>query len=125
MLDEVDWTLDQIAFTCEFSSVELRERRRGEPTEVMARLIRLFRRGDSLQAKWLIQLIQKDLRPAVVSEITILRWFYVWLPASLALYDSLYLALQLFNDPGHRNDLSHLPETGVDARTIGPFFAGT
>jgi DNA ligase-4 len=116
-IDEVDYTLDQIASTCAFSSPEIRQRRKGEPTEATAALTRIFRRADSLQTKWLIRLIQEDLRPAAVPEITVLRCFHILLPACLAVRNSLHPALQLLNDSGCTHTPSYPSENAEYALT--------
>ena len=114
-IEEVDHTLDQLASTCAFSSPETRQRRKGEPTEIVAGLTSLFRRADSQQAKWLIRLIQKDIRPAVVPETTLLQCFHPQLSTCLAVRSSLLHALQFLNAPANMQIPSHPSATSQHA----------
>ena len=69
---DVDHALDRLAALYPFSSRKLRasmENFHGKPID---ELIRIFRRLRSVEAKWLIRLILKDLRPAEISESHVL-----------------------------------------------------
>ena len=112
MIDDVDEALDQIAAVCPFSSPEIRQGRNDEPSEATSGLTRLFCRADSLQAKWLVRLVQKDLRPAIVPEIATLKCFHVSLPECLAVRSSLRHALQVLDDPSCVQLLSQSVENG-------------
>ena len=97
-IEEIDHTLDCVASICEFSSPNIRSRflyRQGEAT---TELTRLFRKIDSIQTKWLVRLILKDLQPAIIPEMTVLRTFHVRLPVCLAVRSSLADALLLLED---------------------------
>ena len=111
-IDDVDEALDQIAAVCPFSSPKIRQGRNDEPSEAISGLTRLFCRADSLQAKWLVRLVQKDLRPAIVPETATLKCFHVSLPDCLAVRSSLRHALQLLDDPDCVQLLSQSVENG-------------
>ena len=94
-VEEIEHVLNHVASACEFSSPLIRAQRLNTEIDSTAELKRLFQRVDSVQAKWLIRLVLKDLRPAVIPEMIVLRQFHFLLPDCLVARNSLAHALRL------------------------------
>ena len=97
-VEEVERSLNHVASACDFSSSPLRGQLVNRHGDATAELKRVFQRVDSIQAKWLIRLILKDLRPASIPEMTVVREFHSLLPDCLMARNSLAHALQLLED---------------------------
>ena len=94
---DVDHTLDRLTAKYPFSSRKLRASIgsiSGEPSD---ELISIFRRLHSVEAKWLIRLLLKDLRPVEIPESLALREVHFLMPDLLKIRTSLSDAVELLN----------------------------
>lgn len=94
-VEEIELTLNCVASACEYSSPIIRNQILDREVEGTTELTRLFRRMDGIQAKWLVRLILKDIRPAIVPERAVLWKFHFLLPYCLMVRHSLAHALRL------------------------------
>jgi DNA ligase-4 len=94
---DVDHTLDRLVIMCPFSSRKLRASVGDVHGEPLDELMSIFRRLHSVEAKWLIRLLLKDLRPAEISTLLALRQFHFLMPDLLKIRTSLIDALELLN----------------------------
>ena len=92
---DVDRTLDRVAAMCPFSAPKLRAmvgELNGDPID---ELVQIFRRLHSVEAKWFIRLILKDLRPTELLPTVILSQFHFLMPDLLQIRATLADALEL------------------------------
>lgn len=94
---DLDHALDRLAVICPFSSRKLRTSMGNVHGEPIDELMRIFRRLRGVEAKWLIRLVLKDLRPAEISESLVMRQFHFLMPDLLKIHSSLTDALELLN----------------------------
>ena len=90
---DVDYALNRLVVIYPFSSRKLRTLMGNVPGNPIDKLIRIFRRLYSVEAKWLIRLVLKDLRPTEIPEPLALRRFHFLMPDLLKIYGSLTDAL--------------------------------
>lgn len=93
-ITELDYNLDQVAALCDFSDVELRKRSSQlDRSSVSSQLTSMFQRMSSLEVKWMVRLLLKDLTPAIVPEELIVELVHPSLPSVLSVLDSFPEAL--------------------------------
>jgi DNA ligase 4 len=95
MIQNIDDTLDRVAASCAFSRPENRGAARPGSIDSRTSLVRAFRRLCSVEAKWLVRLLLKDLRLAVMPVQLTLRLFHFLLPDLLQARNTLSGALAL------------------------------
>lgn len=95
MVQDINDTLDLVAASCAFSSPDHRSAAGPGSIESRTSLVRAFRRLRSVEAKWLVRLLLKDLRPAMIPALLTLRSFYFMLPDLLRVRNTLSHALAL------------------------------
>lgn len=94
---DMDHTLDHLAIMCPFSSRKLRASVGGVHGDPLDELLSIFRRLHSVETKWLIRLLLKDLRPAEISALLALRQFHFMVPDLLKIRTSLVDALEFLS----------------------------
>ena len=94
MIQDINDTLDRVAASCEFSSPDYRGAAQPGSIDSRTNLIRAFRRMCSVEAKWLVRLLLKDLRPAVMPVPLTLRLFHFMLPDLLRTRNTLSEVLE-------------------------------
>jgi len=93
-ITELDHTLDQVAAWCDFSDVELRKRYpRLDRASLSSQLTLMFQRMSSLEVKWDMRLLLKDLKPAIVPQELMVKLVHPSLPSVLSVLDSFPEAL--------------------------------
>jgi DNA ligase-4 len=95
MIQNINNTLDRVAALCAFSLPDHRGAAQPESRDFRTSLVRAFRRLCSVEAKWLVRLLLKDLRPAMILVPLILRLFHFLLPDFLRVRNTLLDALAL------------------------------
>lgn len=95
MIQDINNTLNRVAALCVFSSPSYRGAARPGSIDSPTSLVRAFRRLRSVEAKWLVRLLLKDLRPAIILVPLTLRLFYFLLPDLLRARNTLLDALTL------------------------------
>jgi DNA ligase-4 len=116
-LEELDKTLDRIAATSSFSSIELRERIQAnysEPIKTQDVLARVFRRLHSSEAKWMIRMIMKTYSPVQVPETLAMRKFHFLLPDALGFQSSFEAAVRILPGASIRRTPAQ-PTIGLEA----------
>jgi DNA ligase 4 len=97
MIQDINDTLDRVAASCAFSSPDHRGAARPGSIDSRTSLVRAFRRLYSVEAKWLVRLLLKDLRPAVMPVPLTLRLFHFLLPDLLRARNTLLDTLALLH----------------------------
>ena len=109
-LEEIDALFDRIAATYGGSSPELQTRIL-DPIAADEALLPLFRRLQSIEAKWLIRMFLKRYTPIELPERLIMRQFHSLLPDILCLQSCFAAAIRCLDDPA----FSHIPPRPLDA----------
>jgi DNA ligase 4 len=94
-IQDINDTLDRVAASCTFSSPAHRGAAPPGSIDSRTSLVRAFRRMCSVEVKWLVRLLLKDLRPAVMPVPLTLLLFHFMLPDVLRVRDTLSDALAL------------------------------
>jgi DNA ligase-4 len=94
-IQDINDTLDRVAASCAFSSPSHRGAARPGSIDSRTSLVLAFRRMCSVEAKWLVRLLLKDLRPAVMPVPLTLCLFHFMLPELLRARNTLPDALAL------------------------------
>lgn len=81
-VEVIDQVLDRIAATNEFSAPELRQNASHSAGEVTDDLIDAIRRMRSVDVKWLIRMVLKDMRPATLPDALTMHLFHPSLQAA-------------------------------------------
>jgi DNA ligase 4 len=102
-LEEVDALFDRIAAAYSGSSPDLRARVT-DPVAADEALSSLFRRLQSVEAKWLIRMFLKRYTPVELPEMLVMRQFHCLLPEILRLQNCFAAAVRCLDDPS----VSHL-----------------
>src|SRR4051794_17434956 len=118
MVVELDHLLDRMAACCDFSDANFcRKFSQVDRNTASDGLIRAFQRMVPLEVKWAVRLLQKDLRPAVIPEMTVLELTHPLLPNMLRIYNSLsavFKQLDIPRRPNVESDTSLAePQTGT------------
>ncbi|KAK5042844.1 hypothetical protein LTR84_012805 [Exophiala bonariae] len=114
---DVDQTLDRLAATCPFSAPRLRAMMGEVDQDPIDELLSIFRRLHSMETKWLIRLILKDLRPAEIPPVVILQQFHFLMPDLFRTRTNLIDALELLDcDIIRRMPLWPTPEVAKQLR---------
>ncbi|KAK5956428.1 hypothetical protein OHC33_003005 [Knufia fluminis] len=93
-ITELDHTLDQVAAWCDFSDVKLRKRYpQLDRASLSSQLTSMFQRMSSLEVKWVMRLLLKDLTPAIVPQELMVELVHPSLPSVLSMLDSFPEAL--------------------------------
>ena len=95
MIQDINDTLDRVAASCVFSSPAHRCIAPPGSIDTRTSLVRAFRRMCSVEAKWLVRLLLKDLHPAVMPVPLTLHLFHLMLPDVLRVRNTLPDALAL------------------------------
>jgi DNA ligase-4 len=95
MIQDINDTLDRVAASCAFSSPGHRGAFQPGSIDSRTSLVQAFRRMCSVEAKWLVRLLLKDLRPAVMPVPLTLHLFHFMLPDVLRARNTLSGALAL------------------------------
>jgi DNA ligase-4 len=95
MIQDINNTLNRVAASCIFSSPNHRGAAQPGSRDFRTSLVRAFRRLCSVEAKWLVRLLLKDLRPAVIPVPLTLRLFHFLLPDLLRARNTLSDTLAL------------------------------
>ena len=101
-LEEIDETLDRIAATSPFSSIDLREMvaaKYAKPIRTHDALSVIFRRLNSSEAKWMVRMLLKSYSPVQVPEILAMRQFHFLLSDLLSFQKSFEAAVKLLSGP--------------------------
>jgi DNA ligase 4 len=101
-VEELDETLDRIAVTSSFSSVNLRKRikeRHAEPIRTDDALSGIFRLLNSSEAKWMVRMLLKDYGPVHIPETLAMQQFHFLLPDLLTFQNSFDTAVKFLQDP--------------------------
>ncbi|KAH8691873.1 hypothetical protein BGW36DRAFT_303446 [Talaromyces proteolyticus] len=99
-LEEIDQTLDQIAGYSSFSSAHLSASINGKETrsaQKYQRLVSIFRRLHSSEAKWMVRMILKNYNP--IPERQAILQFHFLLPDILRVQKSLEAAVKVLSIP--------------------------
>jgi DNA ligase-4 len=116
-LEELDETLDRIAATSSFSSIELRERMQAkysEPIKTQDALARVFRRLYSSEAKWMVRMIMKTYSPVQIPETLAMQKFHFLLPDALGFQNSFEAAVRILSGVSIRR-MPAQPTIGLEA----------
>ncbi|KAF2190305.1 hypothetical protein K469DRAFT_723135 [Zopfia rhizophila CBS 207.26] len=99
-LEELNETLDRVAATSTFSSIELRQRmeaKYAEPIRTHDVLSRIFRRLYSSEAKWMVRMILKNYSPVQIPETLAMQKFHFLLPNVLGFQNSFEAAVRILS----------------------------
>lgn len=94
---EVDQFLHYLAGQSRFSAPEVR-RTPTTPSEREKAFGRLLKRLTPVEAKWLIRLILKDLRPVELDELSVMKLCHFLLPDLLNVYNNLDIATKVLKE---------------------------
>lgn len=129
-VEEVNETLDHLASTCSFSSLEIRLLKAGENFDASSNLINTLRRMCGLEAEWMFRLILGDLGRAQLPEEPTIKLVHPEVWRALRIHDSFGSVLKLLDAPNsndgprnstHRHSNAARPQAGVLIRR--PAFA--
>lgn len=107
-IQDINDTLDRVAASCAFSSPGCGGVVRSGSTDSRSSLVRAFRGLRSTEAKWLVRLLLKDLRPTVIPVPLTIRSFHFLLPDLLRTRNSLSDALALLHSAAFHKIPAHL-----------------
>ena len=95
IIQDINDTLNRVAALCTFSSPNYRGAAYLESIDSRTSLVQAFRRIYSVEAKWLVRLLLKDLRPAVMLVPLTVHLFHFLLPDLLRARNTLLDTLTL------------------------------